>query len=118
MRFLLPVLGIFLPNILFAQGVTLFSILFMALGVFTVLVRVGLAVALVVFIWGVVKMIVGIGKPGSEAQQARIEGKSRMIWGVVGLFMIVSIWGVVTILAQIAGVDGAATTQPAPIITY
>ena len=54
-------------------------------------------------------------KTGSNASKAIEEGKKRMVWGIVGLFLIVSIWGVVAILSTIVGVDGT-TTVDAPII--
>ncbi|KKS30816.1 MAG: hypothetical protein UV60_C0006G0082 [Parcubacteria group bacterium GW2011_GWA2_43_11] len=112
MRFLLPIVGIILPNILFAQA-TLFNIIFEAREVFVVLVQVGLAVALVVFVWGLMVFIAN-----ADNEKERDEGKSRMVWGIVALFMIVSVWGVVALLSDLMGVSGADTTQPAPIIEY
>ena|SRR3989344_9171440 len=47
-------------------------------------------VAVVVFIWG---LIVFISKANDET--AREEGKKRMIWGIIALFVMVSIWGLV-----------------------
>jgi len=112
MRFLLPILGFVLPHMLFAQ-VTLGTIIFAARNVFADLIQIALGVALVVFIWG---LVVFIAKADNERE--REEGKSRMIWGIIALFMIVSIWGVVAILADLVGVSGTETTQPAPIIEY
>lgn len=104
-----------LPKSLFAAGTTLFTIMTMFNGVLVNFVRVGLGVAVVVFIWGIVKMILGMSR--GEADKAIQEGKSRMIWGIVALFLIVSIWGVTALLAEIVGVTGASTTQSTPIIT-
>ena len=109
---LLIMVGVGLPHVLFAQA-TLFTILSMLVVVFTSLIRVGLAIALVVFMWGLVMFIAQSGN-----EQAREVGKKRMLWGIVALFMIVSLWGVIALLADISGVTGASTTQPAPIITY
>ena len=55
-----------------------------------------LAVAVLFFIWGVV---VFIAKAGDE--KARTEGKQRMVWGLVALFIIVSVWGIVALLYEI-----------------
>jgi hypothetical protein len=64
--------------------------------------------ALLVFVWGIV---VFIAKSGNE--EAVEEGKRKMIWGVVALFVIVSIWGIVAVLQQITGIVQPATiTRP------
>lgn len=113
---------------LFAATTTLFDIMTMVDGVMGDFVQLALAVALVVFIWGIVKMMVGMSgggfmldadgkKGGSNAAKAIADGKKRMSWGVVALFLIVSIWGIISLLSVMMGVNGAASTQPVPIIT-
>ena len=61
---------------------------------FTDLMRVAIPVisslALLVFIWGLVKFISRVG--GDE--KAIIEGKKLMIWGLIALFIMISIWGI------------------------
>ena len=42
-------------------------------------------------------------KAGDE--KGREEGKSRMIWGIIGLFVIVSMWGLVRFVGETLGVD-------------
>jgi len=67
-----------------------------------------IAVAVVVFAWGAV---VFMAKADNE--QARAEGKKRMVWGVVAIFVLVSVWGFVEILQNILGVwDGVAPPKP------
>jgi hypothetical protein len=46
--------------------------------------------AMLAFIWGLVKFISRVG--GDE--KAVTEGKSFMIWSVIALFVLVSIWGI------------------------
>ncbi|MBX4206553.1 hypothetical protein KW784_02085 [Candidatus Parcubacteria bacterium] len=46
------------------------------------------ALALLAFFYGLVKLIWG----GAEAVK---EGKSLMLWGIVALFVMVSVWGLV-----------------------
>ena len=53
------------------------------------------ALALLFFFWGLAKYILAAG---DEAKQA--EGRSIMIWGVIALFVIVSVWGLVQVLQQ------------------
>jgi len=69
---------------------------------FTIPVLIALAVLL--FIWGLIKFVFASGDDDS-----RNEGKKLMIWGVITLFVIVSIWGIVQLLNQITGVDQGET---------
>ena len=52
-----------------------------------------ISVALVVFIIGVVKFIAN-----ADNEEKRTEGRQFIIWGIVGLFVIVSVWGLVAVL--------------------
>lgn len=57
-----------------------------------------ITLAIVYFIYGVVKYIMN----ANEAAE-REEGRKFMIWGIVALFVIVSIWGLVKLLAGTFG---------------
>ena len=47
------------------------------------------------FFWGLVKFIFAAGNEESKA-----DGKKIMIWGVVALFVMVSVWGLVRFIAE------------------
>lgn len=49
--------------------------------------------ALLAFFWGLMKFI---SKAGDEKSHA--EGKSLMVWGLIALFVMVSVWGIVYFL--------------------
>lgn len=51
--------------------------------------------AFLVFIWGVAKFIKASGD-GKEVK----ESKNLLIWGVIGLFIMVSIWGIIAWLQR------------------
>lgn len=91
------------PAFLFAQGPN-FNYFETAVnsfgGLVEQLIPIAIALALLMFIWGLVKFIIA---SGDEA--AKDEGKRRMVWGIIALFVIVSVWGLVQLLAGIAGVD-------------
>lgn len=72
-----------------------------------------IAIAVLYFIWGVVQFIAAAGD-----ESARAEGKTKMIWGIVGLFIIVSVWGLVALLQGIFdfGADPAAIENPINVI--
>ena len=51
------------------------------------------AVAFLVFVWGVARFI---KSAGSEKEIG--ESKNLIIWGIVGIFVLVTIWGIVAFL--------------------
>jgi len=57
------------------------------------LVGVFIALALIYFIWGLANFILH-----ADDEQARSKGKQIMVWGVIALFVMISIWGIVLIL--------------------
>lgn len=52
------------------------------------------AVALLVFFWGIAKFILAAGD-----EKKVEEGKKLLIWGSIGLFVIASLWGIIQILS-------------------
>ena len=101
---------IMLPVISSAQSFTYVTDFFTKLGnVIDSAVPVLVALALALFIWG---LVVFIANSGSDNK--RDEGKSRMVWGVIALFVIVSVWGIVEILQDLTGADGNVGTITAP----
>lgn len=81
--------------------------------VFPIIVALLSALAVLFFVWGVVVFIAQ-----TDNEQARAEGKQRMIWGIVALFVLVSVWGLVILLQDLTGADGAGITPPAPQTSY
>ncbi len=69
-------------------------------GIISTLIPIVVALGILFFIWGLVQFIFA---SGDEA--AKDEGKRKMIWGVVALFVIVSVWGLVALLNQLTGVN-------------
>lgn len=59
------------------------------------------ALALLYFMWGLARMIFRVA--GDEG--AIEEGKRTMLWGIVALFVMVSVWGIVNFLADSFGFD-------------
>ncbi len=62
----------------------------------TVIVPLIFALAFVVFIWGVFKFFI-LGGSDSEARES---GKGLMIWGLIGFFVMVSVWGLVNLFVN------------------
>ena len=94
-----------LPTIVFAQGYTatagnnLTNLVTTAGNILNSLIPVLITLALVVFFWGLIKYI-------SSSGEGHGEGRNIMIAGIVALFIMVSIWGIIG-LAQNTLLGGA-----------
>lgn len=55
-----------------------------------------LILATVVFIWGVIQYV--IGSRGDE--KALENGKRIMVWGIIGMAIMASAWGIVNLICQ------------------
>jgi len=53
-----------------------------------------ISLALVIFIYGIVLLMF------SEGGEKKEEGKQYMFWGIIGIFVMVSVWGLVAILQR------------------
>lgn len=62
-------------------------------------------VAFVIFLWGAVNFIFNSGD--TEAQK---KGKQHMIWGVVGMFIMVSVVAILRIVLNTFGLDVPETS--------
>lgn len=117
-NFLLTTLLFLTPTFLFAQEVTMFDIVNMFIGVLPGFMWLAISIALLVFIWGVLKMIFGLGDTDTDSSKVKEEGKKRMIWGLIALFVLVSVWGLVAIVINTFGLEGSATTTPPPTVRW
>lgn len=59
-----------------------------------ILIPLAFALCLLYFFWGVAKYI----RTGAGSEEASKEGKKVMIWGVVGLFIALSVWGIISFI--------------------
>ena len=60
-----------------------------------------ISLAVLYFLWGVARYIL---KPEDKE-----DAKSMMIWGIIGLFVMVSIWGLVGLLSDTFDLDTAGS---------
>lgn len=101
----------FAPAVTFAQGEldNVFSLVNSIRDVVDVLIPLVAALALLYFFWGLAKFILN-----SDNEEARDSGKHIMIWGVVALFIIVSVWGLVAFIGDAIGIPQDGGNQPIP----
>ena len=59
-----------------------------------ILVPVLFAIAFIVFIWGAFLTFI----LGANSDDVKERGKNLMLWGLIGFFVMVSVWGLVNIL--------------------
>jgi K+-transporting ATPase A subunit len=69
------------------------------------LIPIIVALTLLVFFWGLTKLI-----RGSADAKAVEEGKELMKWGIVGLFVMISVWGIIALFT--ADIFGTAPGIP------
>lgn len=66
------------------------------------------ALAFIVFIFGVFQYFI-LGR-GDEAKAQ--QGRSLMLWGIIGFFVMVAVWGLVNILLGTFNLDSSAPQFP------
>lgn len=66
-----------------------------------------IALTVLILLWGIFKFVIA----GGDGEQ-RKEAQGYIIWGVVALFVMVSVWGLVNILVRSINLDN--TAPPAP----
>ncbi len=68
-----------------------------------------IALSLLVFIWGLVIFIRSSGDP-----DAKTRGRDKMVWGSIGLFIAVSIFGILTTLVTVFNIGDTSTGHIPP----
>ncbi len=58
-----------------------------------------LAIIVLVFMYGLMKYMF----KGQGSDTARAEGRKLMLWGIIGIFVITSLWGIVAIFSSFVG---------------
>ena len=85
----------------FAQGTAqaevdrITSVLKSILGIVDLVVIIAVGCAFLFFFWGLASFIYKSGTGGSDTVQ---DAKNKMFWGVIGIFVLTSIWGIIYFL--------------------
>ncbi len=69
-----------------------------------------IAIAVLVFLWGVFKAFI----LGGSDEGKRAEGRKLMLWGIIALVVIVSLWGIVNLVMTLFGVNPGTAIDPGP----
>ena len=103
---LIPLGAALLPFIASAQGTTFTTILGTISTLVSTLTTIAMAVAFLVFLYGVIRFITAGGD-----EEKRKTAKNLIIYGLIGLFVMVAVWGLVAVLASTFGVTTGGTTS-------
>lgn len=94
------------PALAFAQELRGFKNLLESIGdLVAMALPIVIGLILLAFFWGLAKFVFAAGN-----EEAKSEGKKLMIWGVIALFVAVSVWGLVRFLGNSLNVDTNTTT--------
>ena len=82
---------------------TIQSIICQIGNVLDTLIPVLIVLGIVYFVWGVVQYVM------ASEEDAKKKGRNRMIYGIIGLVVIVSMWGLVGIITNTFDLSGTTT---------
>ena len=70
-----------------------------------------IALGVVYFVWGVISYVIG------SDEEAKKKGRDRIIYGIIGLAVIIGVWGLVRILNNTFGLGNVQNIQ-FPTVPY
>lgn len=72
-----------------------------------------LAIAFLVFVWGVFQFFIA----GGANDEKKEKGKSLMVYAIAGFVLILAFWGIINLLASSTGLEDGATAVDDRIIS-
>ena len=104
----------FLPAVASAQAITdVNTLTYKLTNLGNTFIQILIAFAVIYIIYNVVRFIVS-----GSSDEKRKEYQNGILWGIVGLFVILSIWGLVRILTNTFRTDTTAPTNQYPRVQY
>jgi hypothetical protein len=100
-----------LPVPALAQSSTITGILMLISGWILSAVYVVMGLTLVFFLWGVVQYITA-----GDNEEGRTTARNTMIYGILGLFVMTSVWGLVYFLGTVVGIEPGAGGGDVPVL--
>lgn len=114
MKKIIAAIAAFAPAFASAQAITdVNSLTYKLTNLGNTFIQILIAFAVIWIIWNVIRYIMNAEDPEKRGQIG-----SAILWGIVGLFVILSIWGLVRILSNTFRTDSTAPTQQFPQVTY
>jgi succinate dehydrogenase/fumarate reductase cytochrome b subunit len=96
-------MNLFLPNVAYAQNGDRFNDFLANVNSLIINPLIGLlfALAVVFFLYGVFEFI-----KDAENEESRTTGKNHMIWGIVGITVMLGVWGILNIVLNTLDIRG------------
>jgi hypothetical protein len=110
-KYILIVSSILFPAVSFAALEGLSDLLISFRGLLNLIIPVIFGLAIIYFFWGTVQFILHSGE-----QKSRDDGKKKMLWGIIALFVMFGIYGILRFVGDIVDIplDSSSNTQPLP----
>jgi len=70
------------------------------------LIPIVIGLAVLVFLWGILRYVLASDDAGKS------QGRTFMFWGIIALFVMVSVWGLVNILSETLQLNPATPNAP------
>lgn len=99
--------GLALAMPLMAAAADFKSILLTVRDLVNTIIPLFMVVAVAVFLWGIVRYITSAG---DEEKQKLARG--HIIYGLIGIFVMIAFWGIIQIVASTFGVQTGGTISP------
>lgn len=77
----------------------------------TVIVPLIFAIALLTFVWGVYEYFIA----GGADEEKRKQGRNFIMYGLIGFFVMISVWGLVNLLLGTFALDNNRPTLPSSL---
>lgn len=95
-RFIIPAAAVLTPMVAFAQQLGGLETLLRSIGrLVDLALPIVVGIALLGFFWGLAQFVFAAGD-----ETKKDEGKRHMLWGVIALFVMVSVWGLVNFIGR------------------
>ncbi|MFA5936898.1 MAG: pilin [Candidatus Paceibacterota bacterium] len=79
-------------------------------GILNTLIPIIIVLGVVYFVWGIVQYVI------SSDEEAKKTGRMRMIYGIIGLVVIVGMWGLVRIVTDTFGIEDQSGNLHLPCV--
>lgn len=98
----------FMPVFAFAADSSIGTVLATLIGYLNYIVPALITIAVVYFIWGVISFMT------SSDEEAKKMGRTKIINGLIGLFIIVAFWGIIGLVKRSFDIDNATGDSIVP----
>jgi hypothetical protein len=85
----------------------LFNVLLIIANLINFALPIVVALALLYFFWGLAQYVLN-----ASNEEKKGKGKEIMIWGIIALFVMVSVWGIVNVVKSTFQLNDQAITVP------